>query len=138
MKRGHQLPPNGASTSETSTASAPALFSVLVRVASIMEKDADTRTMRSDRMMAASGDRPMSSLNASTPTVQKTAIWTRPFANVPVNIPARTASRLAELASRRSRVLNLPALIKIDFADPAELSIHASYHPVITKLAAAQ
>ena len=74
MKRGHQQPPRGASTSEVSTAIEPALRWVSARVASIIAKAEDIITIRIERTITAAGDSPRSILKTRRPAVQNIAI----------------------------------------------------------------
>ena len=74
IKRGHQHPPSGASTSEVIKAIEPALRWVLTRVASIMAKAEDMTTMRIDKRTTAVGENPRSMLKTRRPTVQNMVI----------------------------------------------------------------
>jgi hypothetical protein len=105
IKSGHQQPPSGARTSETRMANAPAPFSVLAKVASMIENEADTNTMATDSTMTPKGDRPISMPNTRTPAVQKMITWISHLTTVPKNIPPSMAERRAEPASSRSKVL---------------------------------
>ncbi len=74
IKRGHQQPPRGASTSEVSIARDSALRWVLVMVVIMMAKAEDIITIRIERMITAVGESPRSILKTRMPAVQNMAI----------------------------------------------------------------
>jgi len=74
IKRGHQQPPSGASTSEVIKAIEPALRWVLARVASIMAKAEDMITMRIDNKITAVRESPRFMWKTRRPTVQNIVI----------------------------------------------------------------